>query len=50
MFIVNAIVVQGIENALSRGVAPEIYISSNSNGDEHNDKLLRKYKSRIRHL
>ncbi|PYL01547.1 MAG: hypothetical protein DME19_01275 [Verrucomicrobia bacterium] len=50
MFIVNAIVAQGIENALSRGVAPEIYISSNSNGDEHNDKLLRKYKSRIRHL
>jgi len=49
-FIVNAIIVQGIENALARGVAPEIYISSNSNGDDHNDKLLRKYKSRIRHL
>ncbi|HUL51163.1 MAG TPA: SIS domain-containing protein [Candidatus Nitrosotalea sp.] len=50
MFIVNAIIVQGIENALSRGVAPEIYISSNSNGDDHNDTLLHKYKSRIRHL
>jgi uncharacterized phosphosugar-binding protein len=49
-FIVNAIIVQGIENALARGVAPEIYISSNSNGDGHNDKLLEKYKSRIRHL
>jgi uncharacterized phosphosugar-binding protein len=50
LFIVNGIIVQGIENALARGVAPEIYISSNSNGDEHNDQLLRKYRSRIRHL
>ncbi len=49
-FIVNAIIVRGIENALARGVAPEIYISSNSNGDDHNHKLLQKYKSRIRHL
>ena len=49
-FIVNAIVVQGIENALARGVAPEIYISSNTDGDDHNGKLLQKYASRIRHL
>ena len=49
-FIVNAMSVQGIENALARGVAPEIYISSNTNGDDHNNKLLQKYKSRIRHL
>lgn len=50
MFIVNAIIVQGIENAVARGASPEIYISSNSNGDEHNDQMLRRYKSRIRHL
>ena len=50
MFIINALIVQGIENALARGVAPEIYISSNTNGDDHNDVLLAKYKSRIRHL
>jgi len=49
-FLVNAIIAQGIENALERGVVPEIYISSNTDGDVHNDKLLRKYKSRIRHL
>jgi len=49
-FIVNAMIVQGIENALGRGVAPEIYISSNTNGDEHNVTLLQKYKGRIRHL
>jgi uncharacterized phosphosugar-binding protein len=48
--IVNCIVVQGIENALKRGVTPEVFISSNSNGDDHNDRLLRKYKARVRHL
>jgi len=50
MFIINSLIVQGIENALQRGRAPEIYISSNTNGDSHNDVLLKKYKSRIRHL
>jgi uncharacterized phosphosugar-binding protein len=48
--IVNAIIAQGIEYALQAGKQPEIYISSNTNGDDHNDKLLQKYKSRIRHL
>jgi len=48
--IVNAIIVQGLEYALRRGKAPEIYISSNSNGDDHNDLLLQKYRSKIRHL
>jgi uncharacterized phosphosugar-binding protein len=50
MFIINALIVQGIENALGRGREPEIYISSNSNGDVHNNVLLEKYRSRIRHL
>jgi uncharacterized phosphosugar-binding protein len=49
-FIVNLIIVQGIEEAMTRGVTPEIYISSNSDGDEHNERLLLKYKNRIRHL
>lgn len=48
--IVNAIIVQAIENASRSGHPPEIYISSNSNGDHHNDLLLQKYKSKIRHL
>lgn len=48
--IVNAIIVQGLEYALQAGVTPEIYISSNSNGDNHNDVLLEKYRSKIRHL
>src|SRR5262249_30242910 len=45
--IVNLILVQGMENALARGARPEMYISSNSNGDAHNEVLLAKYKSRI---
>ncbi|MBM3881096.1 MAG: SIS domain-containing protein [Verrucomicrobia bacterium] len=48
--IIQLILVQGAENALAQGVAPEIYISSNTAGDDHNDQLLHKYKSRIRHL
>lgn len=48
--IVNAIIVQGIEYALRSGQAPEIYISSNTNGDTHNELLLQKYKCKIRHL
>jgi uncharacterized phosphosugar-binding protein len=47
---VNCIIVQGIEIALQRGTTPEIFISSNSNGDDHNDILLQKYKSRVKHL
>jgi uncharacterized phosphosugar-binding protein len=48
--IVNAIIVQALENALRSGNTPEIYISSNSNGDHHNEVLLQKYRSKIRHL
>ena len=48
--IVNLIIVQGIENALARGVTPETYVSSNCGGDAHNERLMEKYRSRIRHL
>jgi uncharacterized phosphosugar-binding protein len=48
--IVQLILIHGIEQALARGVAPEMYISSNTSGDSHNERLLQKYKSRIRHL
>jgi uncharacterized phosphosugar-binding protein len=50
MFIINALIVRGMEIALALGKAPEIYISSNSDGDGHNEVLLSKYRSRIRHL
>lgn len=48
--IINSLIVQGIAYALNAGGAPEIFISSNSSGDDHNDKLLQKYKSRVKHL
>jgi len=49
-FIVNAIITGGIEHALSLGHTPEIFISSNTSGDDHNDQILKKYKDRERHL
>jgi uncharacterized phosphosugar-binding protein len=50
ILIINLIVVHAIEQLVKRGVEPEIYISSNTQGDDHNDRLLKKYKSQIRHL
>lgn len=47
---IQLILAQGIENALAQGVLPEIYISSNTSGDDHNHLLLEKYRHRIRHL
>lgn len=48
--IINLLVVQAIEGLVKRGLDPEVYISSNTNGDDHNDRLLQKYRSQIRHL
>ncbi len=50
LLIIQLIQVQACENALARGVVPEMYISSNTSGDDHNERLLQKYRSRIRHL
>ena len=50
LMIINLIIVGGIERALARGRPPEVFISSNTNGDEHNDRLLQKYRGRVRHL
>jgi uncharacterized phosphosugar-binding protein len=50
LLIIQLIQVRAVELALAKGVAPEMYISSNTSGDDHNDRLLQKYKSRIRHL
>ncbi len=50
LLIIQLILVRAVEVSLARGVAPEMYISSNTRGDDHNERLLHKYKSRIRHL
>lgn len=49
-FVVNLLIARALEIALAHKIAPEIYISSNTNGDAHNDLLLSKYRRRIRHL
>jgi uncharacterized phosphosugar-binding protein len=49
-FIVNAIITGGLEHALKLGHTPEVFVSSNTNGDDHNDRILQKYKGRVRHL
>ncbi len=50
LLIIQLIQVRAVELALERGVAPEMYISSNTRGDDHNEHLLAKYRHRIRHL
>ena len=50
LLIMNLIVVRAIELAVAAGGCPEVFISSNTNGDDHNDRLLQKYRSHIRHL
>lgn len=50
-FIINSILVQTTENLVNMGIAPPIFISANLDGsDEHNDRLRRTYKGRIRGL
>jgi uncharacterized phosphosugar-binding protein len=50
LLVIQLIQVRAVELALARGVAPEMYISSNTRGDDHNERLLQKYRNRIRHL
>ena len=50
LMIINLIVVQAIESCAMAGGNPEVYISSNTNGDSHNDRLLEKYRDHIKHL
>lgn len=50
MLIINLIVVEAIERAVRAGGQPEVYVSSNTNGDAHNHALLEKYRSHIKHL
>ncbi|HAB18015.1 MAG TPA: SIS domain-containing protein [Verrucomicrobiota bacterium] len=40
VFIMNLIVVSAIDRAVARGFVPEIFVSSNADGDAHNQRLL----------
>lgn len=50
LMIINLVVVQAIEYSVQAGHLPEVYISSNTRGDDHNERLLEKYRTHIRHL
>jgi uncharacterized phosphosugar-binding protein len=50
MLIINLIVVQAIEFAVQRGVLPDVFISSNTNGDDHNGRLLDELRPFNKHL
>jgi uncharacterized phosphosugar-binding protein len=40
MLIINLIVIQAVEYCVQRGIEPEVFISSNTSGDDHNDLLF----------
>ncbi len=48
--LVNLVLVATVSHMKAKGVDPEIYISSNSNGDDHNTRLADKYRDRVRYL
>jgi len=49
--ILQALVVETVANLLSRGEAPPVFVSANlPGGDEHNEKVLTRYRERIRYL
>lgn len=49
MFIIDSIIAQVIEDLVAKGKTPPVFISANvDGGDEHNDRLLEKYRGRIR--
>lgn len=43
-FLVHAVVLSGMEQALAAGWRPEVFESSNAHGDAHNETLLARYR------
>jgi uncharacterized phosphosugar-binding protein len=47
----NAVVVETVQNLLDRGIEPPVFISANlDDSDEHNRRLMDSYKSRLTYL
>lgn len=40
IFLLNLMVVTAVETAIGRGLEPEVWVSSNAGGDEHNECLI----------
>lgn len=50
-YIMNAVMIQVIENLIKKGITPPVFMSANvDGGDDFNKKLLEEYKSRIKYL
>jgi len=50
-FIVNSIMAQVVENLVRKNITPPVFVSANiDGGTEKNQKLLEKYKDRIKYL
>ena len=50
-YIAQRLAIEIVANFERDGIKPDIYLSDNTNGgDEHNETILKKYKSRIRSL
>ncbi|NPV51982.1 MAG: SIS domain-containing protein [Firmicutes bacterium] len=49
--ILHGIMYLAVKELMARGITPPIFMSGNiPGGDEHNEKLLKKYRLRMRHL
>jgi uncharacterized phosphosugar-binding protein len=50
ILLLNLIVVDAVEQAVQRGLRPDLYVSSNAGGDEHNASLIQQMKPVNPHL
>lgn len=50
IFIVNLIVLAAMERAAAAGAPPEVYVSSNTSGDDHNARLIAEMRGFNPHL
>ena len=48
--IIQMIACHGIESAMAKGWKPEVYCSSNAGRADHNDELIERYRSTVKHL
>jgi uncharacterized phosphosugar-binding protein len=49
--ILHSVVAQVIDNLIARGITPPVFVSANlDGGDEHNARILAKYRDRIHYL
>ncbi|MBN9691057.1 MAG: SIS domain-containing protein [Verrucomicrobia bacterium] len=50
LLLINLVVVSAVENATARGYPPEVFVSSNAGGDDHNERLIARFRPVNPHL